>query len=814
MAQEEQVRSHNIPVKDFTMMQVRAEVAKFIISNKRGVLVVDVPTGGGKTYGLPWIIKNDVIPALPETRVIMLEVLRTVTEEVRKNLRDDVLEEPVGMRMGRDEGANYRGERFVIGTTGASFQVVREGKWSVVILDEFDLDQNGDVAIMHNQLWHMLKNAEARDERLIVILPSATPDLVNAQKFYREFTFEELKVDDRMFDPDILEVDLGSSGATTFKNILDQYVRVLVQLCGTGYQGWQIPVGKNVLCTVPSPTYFEELEQKILEGVDREKVEVVKVWSRSTAEEKRKLFTGGTRGLTTIFIATDLIRRGGTPEIFAAFPSGWQVRDYCDPLSGLGGTREERTSEADYRQDEGRASRKERGLVIRSHDLRRLIVSPTFLERKSLEIFLLNLIYHEDVRDFQWWGEIGKEKISGALKQLEHFGAVEQQSDGRYVLTSRGRAMRGLSGSLRMRAMVFDADQAGVLPHFMIITAGISVEGGIFANAKGRAEIEAAQKSLRCPTSDWLSVLRVWGVITDAIGSSVDRVLAETDARVDFEKESACKASAGFEESVRSNARLNKEQKQSRVLELREMLRERLSLIEISRRSRREDAIFALVARASSSIAFENGLYKKGIEAFVKTVVQSAAFLNGKQYQVNGSPERTIEINGFDLLRMGSHVISQEEAYSGVLIHKVILGGHAEEFLFENVFYKGGMGYFYRKFGTESGGLGIFPGSSTFETKKMYLIGVPVDHKGKLFLENVVMISSNELAEWLPEVAPGLVRKETGIDPVYDEAKDTCVSTTRVFFGKKQMGEDQRIESPDHTEASRMFAKWLAAQIG
>lgn len=809
---EEEQSTGCIPVQDFTLMQARQEIVDFILNNSRGVLVVDVPTGGGKTYGLPWIIKNDILSALPKTRVIMLEAHRAVTEDVRKHLQKDVLGEPVGMKLGRDEGMNYQGERFSIGTTGASFALVREGEWSVVILDEFDLDQNGDVAIMHNQLYHMLKRVEAQGERLVVVLPSATPDIENAKKFYREFTFKVLEVKDRIYDPDILAVNIGSGTAESFKDILEKYADVLAQLCGVGYQGRMIPKGKNVLCTIPSPVYFEELETKICDLVNSDHVEVVKVWSRSTPSEKRKLFGGGTPGKTTIFLATDLIRRGGTPDIYAAFPSGWQVRDFCDPDSGIEGTREERSSQADYRQDEGRCSRKERGLVIRSIDHRRPATGMTFLERKLLDSFLLNLIHYEDIRYFKWWGEVSEKKIADAVANLKRFGAVEEKDDGRVVLTSLGRAMRGLPGSVRMRSMVFAADQADVLAPFLVITAGISQMGNLLVNAKDKPNVLAAQAPLRVDFSDYLSVLRVWGVISDAISSGLRGALASADHRIEKKKRDTKQKANEIRSKIQKNWSLPKKERFNRLNQVDADLKEHLALIELTRPREREEAIIELVQRFSGGVGFKYGLYKKGIESFVRTILQSASFLNGKKYKINGSPEKTIEINVLDILSMGMETVKEIEEQNSDQIHRVVLGGYADS-VFRNVPFKGELGYFYRKIGQEgSDSISIFPGSSAFARRGEYLVGTPVNRKDKKFLENVFFVTPEQLVRWLPEVAPQLVKIEEGIDPFFDPEKDSCVSTTLFYLSGHKLKEEE-LETPEHDQASSIFAGWLASQM-
>ena|GEM_PF-4539314 len=812
MIEEEKPR--RIPVENFTMMQVRQQVSQFIMSNQQGVLVVKVPTGGGKSLGLPWIVKEDIIPMLPETRTIMLEPLRMVTSSLRQALTDLVLVEKVGMKVGNDKGLNYHGERFTVATVGSAFGLIRKERPNITIFDEFDLDQNGDGAIMHNQLYHMLKNAEVQGERLIVILPSATPDLVNAGKFYGEFKFEVVEVEDRMFDPDILEVDLGSSSVDTFKDVLGGYTNTIIRLCVQGIEKdgktFTIPVGKNILCTVPSPMYFEELEKKILAGVDPMFVEVVKVWSRSTESEKRKLFNGGTRGMITIFIATDLIRRGGTPEIYATFPSGWQVRDFCDPSTGIEGTREERASEADYSQDEGRCARKEKGLVVRSLDSRRPQVGMTFLERKPLETFLLNLIHYEDIRNFKWWGEVSAEKIDAATGALKRVGAAEEDERGRLVLTTLGKAMRGIPGSIQMRSMIFEAFERQILDHFLIISSGMSV-GGLFANTKDKDDVKRSQAPLICHTSDYLSALRAWGAISESlIVAEIDRVVSDAHAKVNIEKKSAENKAEMRKIQILKDHEIPRDKKQRMQVQVEEELGEKLALIELGRQDAVEDAVMGLVRKISGRVAFSYGLYKKAVEEFAQNVIRSVAFLRGKKFSMNGHGEQTIHLDLMRILKIGPTAGNIEEAISDS-VHKVVLKGYTDQ-IWVNIPHRGDLGYFYEKAGNGSfGSVGVFPGSACFGNYHDYLVGLAVDLKGKKFLKNVVMIDKEQLASWLPEVDPHLAKTETGLNPRFDVEKDCVVSDTRIVFNGKVLRKDEGIESPSHAQAERVFMDAFAS---
>ena len=65
---------------------------------------------------------------------------------------------------------------------------------------------------------------------------------------------------------------------------------------------------------------------------------------------------------------------------------------------------------------------------------------------------------------------------------------------------------------------------------------------------------------------------------------------------------------------------------------------------------------------------------------------------------------------------------------------------------------------------------------------------------------------------WLVEIAPQLVKIETGLSPAYDPNQDVCVSTARTNFNGQVVKED-RVQTPEHDAASQELAKWIAGQM-
>lgn len=97
-----------------------------------------------------------------------------------------------------------------------------------------------------------------------------------------------------------------------------------------------------------------------------------------------------------------------------------------------------------------------------------------------------------------------------------------------------------------------------------------------------------------------------------------------------------------------------------------------------------------------------------------------------------------------------------------------------------------------------------------------WLVGLPFDlqiktRRGFMTLHLVRMATKVD-PTILAEAAPQLVKNETGISPAYDPEQDVVTSVTRTHFNGQQIKEE-RVSDPNHTDASRIFAEWLAGQM-
>ena len=97
-----------------------------------------------------------------------------------------------------------------------------------------------------------------------------------------------------------------------------------------------------------------------------------------------------------------------------------------------------------------------------------------------------------------------------------------------------------------------------------------------------------------------------------------------------------------------------------------------------------------------------------------------------------------------------------------------------------------------------------------------WIVGLPFNldipvRRGRKTLQLIRMATKVDPA-WLVEIAPQLVKLEPGLNPSYDSDADCCQSTCRTIFNGQVVAE-VREATPEHPEAARLFAEWLAGQM-
>ncbi|MFC1618109.1 DEAD/DEAH box helicase [Patescibacteria group bacterium] len=96
-----------------------------------------------------------------------------------------------------------------------------------------------------------------------------------------------------------------------------------------------------------------------------------------------------------------------------------------------------------------------------------------------------------------------------------------------------------------------------------------------------------------------------------------------------------------------------------------------------------------------------------------------------------------------------------------------------------------------------------------------WIVGLPKDiqfknRRGYICTLNLVTMVTAVDPTWLADVAPQLVRTETGINPNYNRDTDTIDSTTHIFFND-QLIKKENVPTPHHESGPKVFANAFAS---
>ena len=143
----------------------------------------------------------------------------------------------------------------------------------------------------------------------------------------------------------------------------------------------------------------------------------------------------------------------------------------------------------------------------------------------------------------------------------------------------------------------------------------------------------------------------------------------------------------------------------------------------------------------------------------------------------------------------------------GAILSSVLAG------MVDHLYQKNGRGNYTNGDGAER----IKGRESVVYHDPQWLVGLPKDiqfrnRRGDLQTLSLVSMCSEVDPMALAEIAPQLVRKETGLSPRFDSEQDVVVSKTSIFFKDQHIGEETVMDA-EHPQAPQVFAEWLSEQI-
>lgn len=494
----------------YTQLPVYEQKARILESLERHqVIVVESPTGSGKTTQLPVILheagytQTGMIGVTQPRRIAALSVSEFIAHQLKVPLGD-----AVGYKM-RFEDHTSPETKIKIMTDGILLQELKLDPWlskySVIMVDEAH-----ERSLNIDFILGLLKRILQERQDFKVIISSAT---INTDMFSMYFNeCPVIKIDAMtypvtlIFDPPAITASTETLAAETA--LLDKIAVIVGRILSEGRPG-------AILVFLPGERAIKNCIERLSHESWFRKLYPLPLYGRLSKEEQERVFKSPPFGKKKIVIATNIAETSITiNDIAAVIDSGLSKLNFYNPFTYTSSLDEAPVSKASCNQRRGRAGRTQEGVCYRLYTRKdfetRVMYTTEEIYRTDLSEVVMRMaelgIY--DFANFDFISPPGKKGIIGAVDTLNMLGALESDNS----LSKIGQMMCLFPLSPRQSRMIVEA----VLYYpesieDVLIAAGFLSARSPFLFPDGQ-ELEArkAHAAFRDPLGDFVSFLKVY----------------------------------------------------------------------------------------------------------------------------------------------------------------------------------------------------------------------------------------------------------------------------------------------------------------
>lgn len=469
------------------------------------VVVIEGPTGSGKTTQLPRILKRGgfgakgIVGVTQPRRIAAVSVAWRIAQEEGVELGAEV-----GYAIRFDDQTGPR-TRIKIMTDGILLQEARSdatfGAYEVLVVDEaHERSLNIDFTL------GLLHRALERRPDLRVVVSSATLEPELFQRFFREVAGDVplLSIAGRTFPVKLHHRPPPSDDPEAIAAACAEEVLRIHRSHEPGH----------VLVFLPGEGLIRETEEVILRGNPGRGLLTLPLYGRLTREEQERVFYDWP-GVRKVVLATNIAETSITiPDVRFVVDSGLAKVPRVNPRTGISTLREEGISQASADQRAGRAGRTAPGEAIRLYAAQDLAARPRFTDEEVLRMELSEVMLRlidlgiRDVESFPFPTKPPADLVQGALRKLRFLRAIDEDRH----LTKIGARMVPFPLSPPLSRMIVEAADRHPDVVDEVLVAGAFLSGRPPQLFPAGEEVEArnAQRSLAHPMGDAVTAIRTY----------------------------------------------------------------------------------------------------------------------------------------------------------------------------------------------------------------------------------------------------------------------------------------------------------------
>jgi len=476
------------------------------------VIVVEGPTGSGKTTQLPRILRkhgfnNRRIGVTQPRRIAAVSVARRIAEEEQVEFGREV-----GYAI-RFEDVTSRETEIKVMTDGILLQEARSdpdlSQYGVLMIDEAH-ERSLNIDICMGLIYGILE----RRSDLRVIVSSATLKAETFQHFFEPVAGEVpfISVKARIHPVDIRYTEHPPD----FDALIERTAAEVARIHREEEPG-------HILAFFSGQAGIEKTALAVPRYRPGDGLVVLPLFARLTREEQERVFhdfdgPNGARARKAVF-ATNIAETSLTiPDVRYVIDSGLAKVPRFNTRTGITTLREEPISRASAEQRAGRAGRTGPGIVLRLYTRADQQWQPDYTDEEIRRLDLVEVALRlidlgiTEVEDFPYLTKPKRGQLKAAIEKLRVLGAIDRSRQ----LTDVGRKMVPFPLSPSLARMVVESMERyrDVVDDVLVVAAFLSMRNPFLFPMGEEAEANRAHAALAHPWGDATTALttyRRWG---------------------------------------------------------------------------------------------------------------------------------------------------------------------------------------------------------------------------------------------------------------------------------------------------------------
>ncbi len=435
------INSEQLPV-----YREKERILRYIEKNQ--VVVVESPTGSGKTTQLPLILHNagyskaGVIGVTQPRRIAALSVCEYIADQT--GTETGTL---AGYKM-RFEDVTSPETRIKIMTDGILLQELKAdpylSRYSVIMVDEAH-----ERSLNIDFILGLLKKVLDERKDLKIIISSAT---INAEVFSEYFNkCPVIHIDTEIFPIDIFYEP--PSVESSDEEMIRKITEIVTRTVRKNYGG-------DILIFLPGEKVIKDCIKSLSTSDVRKNLFILPLYARLSREEQEQVFIDTPEGKTKVVVSTNIAETSVTIDgIATVIDSGRAKINFYSPTTYTSSLVEKPIATASCNQRKGRAGRTGPGRCYRLYSKQDFTDRPMFtleeIYRTDLSEVVLRMaeLGISEFSEFDFISPPGKDGIVSAVETLRLLGALNDENG----LSTIGEMMAAFPMLPRHSRMIVEA---------------------------------------------------------------------------------------------------------------------------------------------------------------------------------------------------------------------------------------------------------------------------------------------------------------------------------------------------------------------